>query len=297
MSLPIKNVAVIGASGNLGGPVVDELLAAGFAVTALSRASSTATFPPNVAVKKVDFSSTSDLTSALQGQDAVVSLIATAAVGAQRPIVDAAVAAGVRRYIPSEFGINTREAAQHPVGKILAGKIGTVDYLIEKAKENPGFTWTGISTGLFFDWGLRFGSLGIDVPNKTATIVDSGNEKWQASNLHHIGKAIAAVLRNPDAVANEYIGTASFDVSQNEVLQAVEEVTGTKLSVTRVSSEDLRKLGEEKLAAGDFSAFLQLVRVWNFADGAGHALGANSANAKLGLPNDDLKATIKAVYS
>jgi putative NADH-flavin reductase len=139
-------------SGNVGKPIVDELLAAGFSVTALTRPSSTATFPDGVTVKKVDYESSDSLKEAFAGQDAVVSAIATPAVGGQQIIVDAALAAGVKRFIPSEFGINTRIVGGTPIGKILTGKVGTVDYLASKAKENPDFSWTGLSTGLFFDW-------------------------------------------------------------------------------------------------------------------------------------------------
>jgi uncharacterized protein YbjT (DUF2867 family) len=117
-----------------------------------------------VAVKKVDYSQPDSVKAALQGQDAVVSLVASAAVGGQKPLVDAALAAGVKRFIPSEFGINTRQVAGKPIGKILAGKVATADYLAEKAKENKDFSWTGISTGNFFDWVsiISFNSLSED---------------------------------------------------------------------------------------------------------------------------------------
>lgn len=112
-------------------------------------------------MKKVDYDSLESLKDALAGNDAVVSVIATAAIKAQQTIVDAAVAAGIKRFIPSEFGINTRIVGGTPIGKILSGKVATVDYLDSKAKENPGFSWTGVSTGLFFDWvgGFRCGPL------------------------------------------------------------------------------------------------------------------------------------------
>jgi hypothetical protein len=100
----------------------------------------------------VDFESFDALKSAFDGQDAVVSVVATMAIASQRVAIDAAVAAGVKRFVPSEFGINTRKVQGTTIGKILAGKIAIVDYLNEKSKENPTFTWTGLSTGLFFDW-------------------------------------------------------------------------------------------------------------------------------------------------
>lgn len=103
-------------------------------------------------MKKVDYDSVESLKAALQGQDAVVSAAATPAVGKQYPLVDAAVATGVKRFIPSEFGINTRTVNHEGLKTILTSKIKVVDYLIEKANENPSFTWTGITNGLFFDW-------------------------------------------------------------------------------------------------------------------------------------------------
>lgn len=125
-------------------------------------------------------------------------------------------------------------------------------------------------------------------------MVDSGNEKFQASNLHFVGRAVAAVLRHPEQTANKYLSVASFNVSANEIVAAAEALTGDKYAVERVSAADLVKQGEEKLAKGDFSAFGPLVQAWNYADGAGHALTAEtSANAMLGLQEDDLKATVK----
>lgn len=93
-----------------------------------------------------------DVAKAFLGQDAVVSTIATSAVGGQDVFADAAIVAGVKRYIPSEFGINTRKLQGEVLGKMLKSKIAHVDYLIEKAKSYPSFTWTGLATGLFFDW-------------------------------------------------------------------------------------------------------------------------------------------------
>lgn len=136
----------------MGKAIVDELVKASYKVKVFTRPDSAATFPPDVTVEKVDYGSVESLKAALQGQDAVVSSIATVAIGSQNPLIDAAVQAGVKRFIPSEFGINTRIVEGTAIGKILQGKIKTVDYLDDKSKVNPGFTWTGVSTGLFFDW-------------------------------------------------------------------------------------------------------------------------------------------------
>ncbi|KAI1424953.1 hypothetical protein F5Y12DRAFT_420887 [Xylaria sp. FL1777] len=294
MGSPIKNVAVVGGSGNLGRAVVSELLDAGFAVTALTREGSTATFPAGVASKAVDYSSVGSLTEALQGQDALVSTIATAAVAGQQPLVDAAVAAGVKRIIPSEFGINTRFLGREPIGTILQGKVQTLNYIHEKWKQNPSFTWTGISTGLFFDWGLEYGSIGLDKAKKTATIFDSGNEPYQATNLPHIGKAVAAVLRHPELTTNRYISIASFNPTQNQILELVEKLTGEKWTVNQLSTSEQQQIGSEKLSKGDYSAFSNFLRKRVYEDGAGLAVkGPDNAIDLLGLGEEDLEGSLQ----
>jgi hypothetical protein len=51
---------------------------------------------------KVDYKSLESLTKVLEGQDALVSAVASLAVLSQRLLIDAAVKAGVKSIIPSE---------------------------------------------------------------------------------------------------------------------------------------------------------------------------------------------------
>lgn len=104
----ITKVALAGASGSLGKPVLEHLLSSNFTVTVLTREDSTSTFPTGVKVVKVDYSSEEGLTAALQGQDALISTLATA--GAQDILIKAAIAARVYRIIPSEFVLGGKQA-------------------------------------------------------------------------------------------------------------------------------------------------------------------------------------------
>jgi hypothetical protein len=118
----------------------------------LSRIDSSATFPSAVKVHKTDYTSESSIVEGLKGQDAVVSTIATAALANQEKIIDAAVKAGVKRFIPSEFGINTTKISGG-IAKILATKIQIQKDRLKKAvEENERFSWTGVSSSMFFDW-------------------------------------------------------------------------------------------------------------------------------------------------
>ncbi|KAG4440389.1 hypothetical protein IFR05_004129 [Cadophora sp. M221] len=292
--MSIKNVAVIGGSGNLGPAVVKALIDTGFAVTVLTRIESKATFPSEVRVHRTDYDSATSLAEAFAGQDAVVSTIATVALGQQQKIIDAAVKAGVKRFIPSEFGLNTQKVTGN-VAKILGAKLAAQEQLKKAVAENPQFSWTGIATSLFFDWGLKVGSLGFSVKDKTATIFDSGNEPFTGTNLPTIGLAVASVLKNADTTANRYIDVASFVTTQNAILAIFQEETGTKWNVVNKNTSDSLKIADEKIAKGDYSAFGDYLKVELFRDGEGKSAKLEElANEELGVSFGDLRATVKA---
>jgi hypothetical protein len=92
------------------------------------------------------------LQAALKGQDAVIGLLAGAIVDTvQIKLIDAAIAAGVKRYVSSEFGSDTDDdAVVKAVPGLFTAKQLARDYL--KGKEKQGLSWTGIVNGPFFDW-------------------------------------------------------------------------------------------------------------------------------------------------
>ena len=127
-------VALAGATGNLGSVILKELLDAGFEVTVLSRKDSKSvdSIPahPNQKIVKVDYKSVDELKDALNGVEVVVSTLATLAIDTQKPLIDASVAAGVKRFLPSEFGSDL----DNPSNKVLPvfqGKIQTQHHLAQ----------------------------------------------------------------------------------------------------------------------------------------------------------------------
>ncbi|KAF4845371.1 hypothetical protein CGCSCA4_v006620 [Colletotrichum siamense] len=100
----IKNVAVVGSSGSIGSHAVPALLAANFGVTIVTNSSVGKHFPPQVKVAVTDFSPQS-LQQILSGQDAVLCLLGHAVLDRQVDVIHAAEKAGVKRFIPSDFGV------------------------------------------------------------------------------------------------------------------------------------------------------------------------------------------------
>jgi hypothetical protein len=116
------------AGGNVGKWIVTSLLESNFNVTALSRAESQSELNNSaVNVVKGDYNDAAFLTKALTGQDALVLAVASGSLDTQKNLIDAAVAAGVKRIIPSEFGSVSR--------KILSSEI----FEKPETSDRPGF--------------------------------------------------------------------------------------------------------------------------------------------------------------
>jgi uncharacterized protein YbjT (DUF2867 family) len=181
MSSQIKNVTIVGASGSIGPSAISALISKGFSASVLTRQSSTTTFQESITVHRTNYSAP-PLLQAFEGQDAVVSLIATISTREQASIIDAAVAAGVKRFIPSEYSIDTSNPEVAILIPPAQGKQETIKCL--RTKESSGLSWTAIFVGAFFDWAFqRPGLLGRNLPARKAVIFDGGNDESEATNL------------------------------------------------------------------------------------------------------------------
>ncbi|KAI9792842.1 MAG: hypothetical protein M1816_001574 [Peltula sp. TS41687] len=298
MSQEIKNVVLLGAGGTLGPSVLDALLDK-FNVTVISRRDSKSEFPSQVKVVKTDYTEPS-LIGILTGQDAVVSTLPSSALSIQSQVMDAAVKAGVKRFIPSEFGTDTTNKNSQTICPLFGPKAQAVEYLRTKANENPKvFSWTSIITGPLFDWCLRVGYTGFDLKSHTATIWDKGETVWSTSNLATIGRAVVGVLLHPEETKNRYVYVQSFNVSQNDVLAALEKASGARWRVNHVDSDEQIKIGNELMQKGDFNGagLLIVAAVFNGKVDVGSDFTkiAKLDNDLLGLPKEDLQESVDVV--
>ncbi|KAK1248955.1 hypothetical protein MKX08_007175 [Trichoderma sp. CBMAI-0020] len=272
----IKKVAVLGGSGNIGPSIIKALLDSNFEVTAITRLESQATFVEGVDVKRVDITSKEAVQQVLRGHDALVSAISPAALDDQKTIVDAAVAAQVRRFLPSEFGVDNRRTEEKDMGWMVVNKVKLNEYLDQVAAKHKWFSWTGVACGFFFDWGLMGRNkgiqtqfiLGINAQAKTGEIVDSGNKPWAATNTYFVGETVAAILKKPEETANKFLNVFSFKTTQNEVLKIFEEESGSTYQVSHVKGSDLLEAATARVANGDYKQSIgPFVQYVFFADG------------------------------
>ncbi|KAF2762422.1 NAD(P)-binding protein [Pseudovirgaria hyperparasitica] len=296
MASSIKKVAILGAGGNIGKHVLAALVKQSFDVTVVSRPTSTSTFPSHIHVVKTEYTP-SELEKAFVGQDAVVSLVSGDGFADQVKIVDAAIAAGVKRFIPSDFGSDTTNPKAVEAVPIFHHKRQVVQYL--ESKEDQ-ISWTAIVTGFFIDFCLAYKLIPIDAGNKTAVISDGGDVPFSGTTSENVGLATARVLEKESETKNKYVFVSSLTTTLNELVAVYEKTTGSKFSVTHESTEEVTKTNLQKLQQGDFSAIGPLILASAFrkeAWGDLRTLGSESWNERLGLPAVDVEDVVKAVVS
>ncbi|KAL2061511.1 hypothetical protein VTL71DRAFT_6888 [Oculimacula yallundae] len=287
-----------GAGGLLGTEIFTALQKSNaFNLSVLSRKSSKSTFPSDVKVYKIDDDSPFDqLVEAFKGQDALVSALPGRPYEVHLRMIDAAIEAGVKRFIPSEFGNNTCTAAADLV-PMYADKAKVIAYL--KTKENSGLIWTAIHSGQFFDWGLDSGWLDFHIEEKAVTIYDSGDKQWSTTNIGTVATAVVMVLLKPEETKNKPLFISSFTVSQNQVLSELEKATDSKWEVRRMTEKDALEKAK-KLENKDNSDGLKiLVLMLLYADstdrGANFEKDGLLANELLELPVENLSDVITRV--
>ena len=231
-----------------------QLLDAGFQVTVLSRSESTPV-DSRAQIQKVDYTSKDSLVAALKGQQALVNSVPVQGglLDTHWRILDAAHAAGIQRYIPSEFGCDgdNKHAASLTV---FADKSKIAEKLREISEQDPGFTYTRVYTGMFLDWAMEKNFV-INWSSSSTEIYDGGDVPFSSTTLAGVGKAIAGVLKKPEQTKNRSVRVSEATVTQNQLLK----LSGVADRIQRVDlkTEDLSKRAEEALKQSppDFVTF------------------------------------------
>ncbi|KAJ3531398.1 hypothetical protein NM208_g8893 [Fusarium decemcellulare] len=279
-----NKVAVLG-KGLLGAAVLEELITAGFNVTLLSRdPSKVKDLPAGVKTAQVDYSSEDSVVEALRGQDVAVATFGSEAIITQDKIIDAAIKAGVKRYIPADWGSVTTD----PKAKTLPFNYPVVkiqDYLKKKAEEGA-LEWTIFSVGAFLEYVLNLPFL-IDLRSKSVQLYDEGQHTFSSTSVHSVGKAIAGALKKPEATKNRNLLIHDIVLSQAKVLALAKKHSppGTQWTETRIDAakEFEQSLENLKKDPTDFHLVLPLLKA-TILGGNYRAAFTDVDNELVGLP-------------
>lgn len=300
--MSINKVALIGATGNIGAPIHKALLDAGFEVTVVSREGSTSTdslpSQPNQKIVKADFENVDSLISALKGAEGVVSNVASHALLSQKKLIDAAVAVGVQRFLPSEFGSDLDVEASRSVPFNMP-KVEIQEYLAEKVKAHPKFSYTSVASGPFFDWSMAMGLFG-DFKAHDVTLWDGGENRVSTTTLASVGKTVVGVFKNLEATKNRTIRVADTTITQKEIIAIAKEIDGKEWTTKVGSTAEAYQAGlnefkkpEPNMMVGVLNQLYKLI----FSAENGGDMEGKLDNDIVGIPvmtKDQVKEVVKS---
>jgi len=192
----------------------------------------------------VDYSDKASLVAALKGIDVLVSTVGFPGLGGQTKFALAAKEAGVKLFVPAEYGAPAIDMGGMKVA------------LRTKCKE-IGLPYTLFFVGIFLD--IFFGTfMGIDLEKGTAHIGGTGDEPLTFTAIADIGPYIAHVLTTLPADKLEY-ATILIEGDRgnlNEIFAEYEKGTGKTIKITHRPDEEMKA----SLAGnpGDFASLYYL---------------------------------------
>ncbi|CAE6436156.1 unnamed protein product [Rhizoctonia solani] len=250
-----KTVALAGANGFVGKAFAKEFLAQGLDTRILTRTESINSAPlqefksQGASLHAVSYDDEASLFKALEGVDVLVSTVAGAAlVSAQVPLIKAAKAAGVKLFLPSEYG-SVFEDESNPSPVIQSKK------KVIKAAQDAGLPFAALSNGGFPEY-CFIPPLGYNFAAKKATIWGDGNAKSTWTTVHSVADWVANVLKTVpiSQLENKHLRIQGNSASANEVVALWEKKHNDKLEV---EYHPLKELDDRVSASGeDFLAIL-----------------------------------------
>lgn len=226
-----KLILVVGATGNLGQKICRELIKNNANVRAVIREESSnekvdILKKMGVELFKCDLSNEQELIKACTGVSCVVSALAGLSniiVEAQTKLLNAAIAVGVKHFIPSDF---SSDFTHIPEGENRNFDLRREFHVY--LDQSP-IKATSILNGAFADI-LRYNTPLFNVPEKTIAYYD-GKQDWKIDFTTMDNTAAYTALAALDETAPRYLKIASFSVSSNELVSLSKEHKGAEFKL------------------------------------------------------------------
>ncbi|KAK4579903.1 hypothetical protein LTR86_000104 [Recurvomyces mirabilis] len=220
-------------AGRIGLPIVLELYKTGYQVTVMTRDTAHLTkVPSEIDIKQVDYDSNSSLTEALEGQDALVSTVAMSAISNQPRMIDAAIAADVKVFVPAEYTVNSRDALAQ-AQPMMSSVVDIQKYLATKEDQ---ITWFVINCGALLELLLDHPVL-LDFDNRKATLWDGVEGAISLSNFGLLARVVAAVLRSRARVRNHRLKVHGGTITQNRALEIAKHYSAQHWTAEQADSQ------------------------------------------------------------
>jgi hypothetical protein len=246
-----QTILVAGGTGNLGGRIIRDLIKRGAAVRAIVRPESdpekTETLKGQGAeVVPVDMADREALRKACDGVSCVVSAISglrDVIVEAQTLLLEAAVAAGVKRFIPSDFAAD--------FSRLPEGDNRNFDLRKEfhKTLDRSQIAPTSIMNGAFAEI-LTYGTPLYDFRNYTVAYWgDDPDWKMDFTTMDNTADYAAAAALDPETP--RVLRIAVFQVSPNDLARLGAQAKGKEFKVVSMGELDAFAAANQEARAKD----------------------------------------------
>ncbi len=189
-------IALIGATGNAGAPLLNELVRRGHQVTAIVRNPEKVAAQPEVTARKGDALDQAGLAALLKGHDVVISSVHFSASDPNK-LIAAVKASGVKRYLvvggagslevaPGKKLIDTPEFPPQYKAEAAAGGV-----FLDLLKQEKELDWTFLSPSALFIHGERTGKFRLGADQLLT------NDKGSSISLEDYAIAMADEVEKP----------------------------------------------------------------------------------------------------
>lgn len=265
-----------------------ELKKAGYEVTVLTRDKAhLAQLPSEIQTQQVDYNSESSLVRALNGQDALVSTVSMSAIINQPRMIDAAIAAGVKYFVPAEYTVNSRDALAQ-AQPMMSSVVSIQNYLATKEDQ---IIWFVINCGALLEFVLDHPVI-LNFDSRSAVLWDGGEGAISLSNFALLARAVSAVFKSPDRVVNHRLKVHGGTITQNQALEVAKQHSAGIWTAEEKDSQAAYTSSLRSLSDGTVSTQEQLMiamlTAYNAAsfgtcDGHFESAYAGTDNAWLGI--------------
>jgi uncharacterized protein YbjT (DUF2867 family) len=291
-----RRIVIVGASGNVGRPTLQALLARKIhTLTIIQRPESTHQYPPEIIVQKGSFNDESFLIKALTGQDVLIIIVPIPNMEIGDLFIHAAAKAGVPYILPTEFGVDAPKVEHEH--SMMAPKVAR-HRLIEELGVS---SWIAVIVNFWLDANIKLGLWGIDVKNRKAELMEGADAKVSTTTVARCAEGITVLLSLPESELakwkNRPFYFSSFELSQQEIFDAVKKASGTTdadWAITERDPAEVIRECEAKIRDGDGFAEWYRLFVMFFQGHPGSNYQAQAVDLEqYGLEKENLSEVVR----
>jgi hypothetical protein len=169
-------------------------------------------------------------------------------------MIDAAIAAGVKLFVPAEYTVNSRDALAQ-AQPMMASVVAIQKYLATKEDQ---IAWFVINCGALLEFVLDYPVI-LNFDRHFATLWDGGEGAVSLSNTTLLAKAVTAVLKQPDRVVDHRLKVHGGIITQNRALEIAKQASSHEWTAEHADSQQAYAAAFKSLSDGSAKTQEQLM--------------------------------------